>query len=100
MSYIAYTSAPLDFTSVVSFDAGGPTTVVGATIRADAINTKTGAKFAGSATVVDATHIRSVFDAGSLPVGVYEIQIKVTIGGAEQVLEKPSLWTVRPGAAP
>lgn len=100
MIYIAYTSAPLDFlANPVTFDAGGPTTLVGATVRVDAINDVTKAKTAGTATVVDADTCRCTFAAGTLPAGRYDVQLLATISGVSQVI-CASLWTVRPGAAP
>lgn len=98
MSYVTYTSADLDFlVSPVAFDAGGPTTLVGATVSVDAINAQTGAKYHGTATVTSATSMRCTFDAGSLPAGRYEVQAHVTIGNADQVISA-SIWTVKPGA--
>lgn len=99
MTYVTFTTADLDFAvSPVTFDAGGPTTLVGATVSVDAINTTTSAKYHGTASVTGATSMRCTFEAGALPAGRYEVQVRATIGSADQVISA-SLWTVKPGAA-
>ena len=98
MSYVTYTSADLDFAvSPVTFDDGGPTTLVGATVSVDALNLTTGLKYHGTATVTSATSMRCTFNAGDLPAGRYEVQAHVTIGSVDQVISA-SVWTVKPGA--
>lgn len=97
-TYVTYTSGDVDFlVSPVTFDAGGPTTLVGAAVSVDAINLATGTKYHGAASVTSATSMRCTFEAGSLPAGRYEVQAHVTIGSADQVISA-SLWTVKPGA--
>lgn len=102
MSNVAYTTTPLDFlVSPVTFDAGGPSTLVGATVRVDARNTKSGVKVAGTATVVSATSMRCTFSAGSLAVGDWEVQPWVSTGGVTQVIlldPADALWHLKPGA--
>ena len=99
MSYTAYTSEPLDFAVAVTFDAGGPSTLVGGTVRADALNLDTGARASGVATIQGAASIRATFAAGALPAGRYEVQVIATPSGAAAQVVSASLWTVKRGAA-
>lgn len=100
-AYVAYASAPLDFVCQVTFDAGaGATTLTGGAIRVDAINDKSKAKVAGTATILTGTTARCTFAAGSLPPGNYEVQVLATPIGATAQVVSASAWHVKPGAAP
>lgn len=98
--YTAYTSTSLDFlVDPVTLDPGGPTTLIGAVVRVDALNLSTKAKVAGLATVITATSVRCFFAAGDLVAGRYEVQLRATVGSVSQIISETT-WAVKPGAAP
>lgn len=82
-SYTAYEATGIDgITEEIVFDAlPGATTVTGATVAVDAVNTVTGTKYAGTATVYSSTRIRFVFAAWALPEGTYRVQVRATPTG-------------------
>ena len=96
---VGYTSEPLDLRLTVTFDAGaGATTLSGGTLRVDASNTKSGVKIGGTAAITGSTTARLTFDAGSLPVGVYEVQALATPSGAPAQVVYADRWHIKPGA--
>lgn len=80
--------------SPITFDPGTATTMVGAVVKAYALNTKTGAAITGTATVVSATSIRATFASGTVPAGLYEVQVIATPTGYQPQTIYAETWRV------
>lgn len=99
MTEVAYTTAPLYFKATIAIDpATGVSTMIGAAVRADALNLETKVKTPGTATVTGATTIEGTFAAGLLPVGEYEIQVLATPPGNLAQVVSRDRWQVKLGA--
>lgn len=84
--------------SPISFDPGTASTMIGAVVKAYAKNTKTGQAYAGTATVVSATSIRAIFTPGSIPEGLYSVQVIATPDGYQPQTIYDEQWRVKASA--
>ena len=95
----SYTSEAISYVVEVTIDpATGVTTMVGATVRVDAINIETAQKVAGTAVVTDATHIKCTFVAGALAIGPWDLQTLASPPANLPQVVKAVRWRVKSAA--
>lgn len=99
--YISHQVDGIDFLcSPVTFDSlTGATTLTGATVAVDAINSATRAKITGTANVVSANSIRCTFAPWSLAVGQYSVQVRAKPAGYAEQTIADEVWWVKELAA-
>lgn len=95
------TSEEIDYPVLITLRGGAVVaTFVGATVRVDAINQRTGVKVAGSCVVTDTMELHNNFAKGSLVPGAWDLQtIAKPIGMAERCVDRSRILVVQ-GATP